>query len=62
MRRPKGVNCHECAPTGWRGHTPNLSGDYDLDETMIHRSNKGMSAKLGMHLKSPRSVYENRHR
>ena len=50
MRRPKGVKCHDCAPNGWRGRTPNLTGDYDLDETMIHRSNKDMPNRLKMYI------------
>ena len=49
MRRPRGVPNHELAPKEWR-RTPNMSGDYDLDATIIHRKNRDMAKKLDMHI------------
>jgi len=49
MRRPKGTPCHDCAPDGWRGRTPKITGDFDLDETIIHRSNKDMPERLKLY-------------
>lgn len=59
MRRPKGVKCHNCAPKAWR-HTPNLTGDYDLDATIMHRPNRDMAARLNQHLAKPRGAYGTR--
>lgn len=54
-------HCHQCAPKGWR-HVPNLTGDYDLDATIAHRSNKDLPHRLAMYAKSdkaygPRTAY-----
>lgn len=66
MRKPKGVPCHDCAPEGWAHHTPNITGDYDLDETLMHRSNKDMQAKLSMYTRKiahsgPKTAYNGYH-
>jgi hypothetical protein len=45
MRQPKGVPCHDCAPQGWR-HVSNITGDYDMDATILHRSNPSLPDKL----------------
>lgn len=63
MRQPKNVKCHQCAPKEWR-HTPNMTGDYDLDSTIMHRGNRDMPARLGQHLSSgsgPRTAYNGYH-
>lgn len=39
---------HECAPKDWRD-VPNLTGDYDLDATIEHRSNTDMPQRLAMY-------------
>ena len=38
------------APKGWRD-VPNLCGDYDLDATILHRSNSDLPARLNLYLK-----------
>ena len=59
MRRPRGVSTHKCAPDAWR-RVPNMTGDYDLDATILHRSNKDMAAKIQSHLRNPRGSYGSR--
>jgi hypothetical protein len=55
MHRLGRHGCHEISPKGW--HTvPNLTGDYDLDATILHRSNRDMSRKLAQHL-TPGNAY-----
>jgi hypothetical protein len=54
--------CHQCAPREWRG-LPNLTGDYDLDSTIEHRSNKDLPHRLALYTRrgsapyNPRSAY-----
>lgn len=47
---------HTCAPKGWRG-VPNVTGDYDLDATIMHRSNKDMAQRLKQHIAAPAPTY-----
>lgn len=42
--------CHQCAPKGWRT-TPNVTGDYDLDQTILHRHNKDLPHRLELYTK-----------
>jgi hypothetical protein len=42
--------CHQCAPRGWRD-TPIITADYDLDQTIMHRSNKDLPNRLQMYVK-----------
>jgi hypothetical protein len=57
MKKPNGVRTHEVAPKLWR-NTPNLTGDYDLDETLMHRKNCDMERRLAIHLRNaPRGQY-----
>ena len=42
--------CHQCAPRDWR-KTPNLTGDYDLDATILHRRNKDIAHRLELYTK-----------
>lgn len=55
---------HEICPKAWKG-TPNISGDYDLDQTILHRKNPNMRALLEMHLTRrpyhPRTAYNGYH-
>lgn len=46
---------HECAPKDWRS-VPALTGDYDFDATIAHRSNSDLPARLKQHVK--RNAYE----
>ena len=52
MKKPKAYANHECAPKAWRG-VPNMSGDYDLDASMIYgsgRKNPTVLEKVEQHL------------
>lgn len=48
MRRPKGVRCHSCSPPRDR-RTPALTGDIDLDASIMRNSNRDMAARLRTH-------------
>jgi hypothetical protein len=50
------AGCHSCSPKGWRD-TPNLTGDYDLDETIVHRSNPSLPKKLELYVKHKGHAY-----
>ena len=45
--------CHSCAPKPWRT-VPNVTGDYDLDATIMHRKNHDLEARIRTHLALPR--------
>ena len=45
MKRLRSVTCHDCAPKEYR-HTPKMTGDYDLDATIMHRRNSDMAQKV----------------
>lgn len=48
MHRLAHSGCHDCAPKGWRD-IPKVSGDYDVDATIVHRKNRDMEARLSMY-------------
>jgi hypothetical protein len=52
---------HQCAPSAWR-RVPKVSGDYDLDATIAHRSNRDMTGRLSMYVAKqgygPRTAYD----
>jgi len=48
MKRPKHSNDHYAAPKAWR-HTPNMTGDYDLDASIMHSHSKALPGKLSTH-------------
>jgi len=51
------AGCHELAPKEWR-KTPLLTGDYDLDATILHRHNKDLPHRLELYIrKQPHSAY-----
>ena len=50
MHRLGHNGAHTCAPKGWRG-VPNLVGDYDLDATILHRSNRDLPHRLELYVK-----------
>jgi hypothetical protein len=41
-----------CSPGPWHA-VPKITGDYDLDATIMHRKNKDMIARIGMYLRTP---------
>jgi hypothetical protein len=55
MHRVAHRGCHDCAPRAWR-HVPNLTGDYDLDATILHRKNPDMAHRLSQHISAPRGM------
>ena len=57
MKAPKHHPCHQCAPRGWRT-TPNMTGDYDMDATIMHRENKSIPDRLSLYLRKSRSSYQ----
>ena len=56
MHRIGHNGCHDCCPKSWRA-VPKLTGDYDLDATIEHRSNKNLPARLEIYVKRGANVY-----
>lgn len=56
MHRIARAGCHDCAPKGWR-RVPKVTGDYDLDATIEHRSNKNLPARLELYTKRGANAY-----
>jgi hypothetical protein len=56
MHKLRHSGCHSCAPKAWRG-VPNVTGNYDLDATIMHRSNRDIPARLKLHLASAAPTY-----
>ena len=57
--------CHECCPKDWR-KVPDISGDYDLDATIMHRNNGNLPSRLALYTKrgnayGPRTGYGGYH-
>lgn len=50
MHRLAHNGCHDCAPKAWHD-VPLVTGDYDLDATILHRSNKAIPDRLELYLK-----------
>lgn len=49
--------CHDCdAPKAWH-NVPNLTGDYDLDATILHRKNPNLPKRLALYVKSRPKAY-----
>lgn len=49
MKRPKYATDHTVAPKIYR-HTPNITGDYDLDASIMHgKHSPAMESKLKTH-------------
>jgi hypothetical protein len=42
--------CHDCCPNGWKD-VPKMTGDYDLDATILHRHNKDLPDRLRLYVK-----------
>lgn len=47
---------HAACPKEWRG-VPNVTGDYDVDGTIMRRSNKDLPARLNQHLTNSGDAY-----
>lgn len=63
QRMSGGPENHACCPEGWRD-VPNVSGDYDLDATMMHRENPNLPDRLDQHISKgsgPRTGYNGYH-
>lgn len=48
--------CHTCAPKPWKA-VPNVTGDYDMDATIMHRKNRDMASRLSQHLARTATSY-----
>jgi hypothetical protein len=48
--------CHHCAPKAWRD-VPVMTGDYDFDATILHRSNGDLPLRLNLYLKHDVKAY-----
>jgi hypothetical protein len=52
----------DCSPKGWHS-VPIVTGDYDFDASIMHKSNRDMPARLRQHLATsnprytPRTAY-----
>ena len=57
--RVSGGRCHQCAPREWRG-LPNMTGDYDLVSTILHRHNKDLPHRLALYIRGAASPYNPR--
>ncbi len=62
MRQPRGYRNHTAAPEIWR-RTPNITGDYEMDASIVHCKNKSVPGKLQSHLLNdspygPRTAYD----
>ena len=49
MRSPPSTKLHTAAPQIWR-RTPNITGDYEMDASIVHCKNASVPAKLGMYI------------
>jgi len=56
MHRLSNHFCHDCAPPGWHS-VPDVTGDYDLDATILHRSNSDLPKRLNLYVKHPGNAY-----
>lgn len=47
---------HRCAPAPWKG-VPNVTGDYDLDATIMNRKNTDLPHRLELYTKTGSNSY-----
>jgi hypothetical protein len=47
---------HSCAPKPWKD-VPNVTGDYDLDATILHRHNADLPHRLALYTKTGGGSY-----
>lgn len=50
MHRMCRRGCHINGPKGWHD-VPVMSGDYDLDATIMHRNNKNLPMRLNLYIR-----------
>jgi len=55
-KRSDGYPCHQCAPRDWR-NIPVISGDYDLDATIVNRKNQDMIGRLELYVRPKKASY-----
>ena len=48
--------CHQCAPKEWR-NVPDITGDYDMDATIMHRNNPAIPERLALYVRKPKGSY-----
>jgi hypothetical protein len=51
MKYPKGNNCHQACPIDWR-HTPNMTGDFEMDASIMNAKAKRLKTDLIHHIKA----------
>jgi len=51
MKHPRGVPCHDCAPQDWK-MTPNITGDFEMDASIMHAKAKRLHTDLVHHVKA----------
>jgi hypothetical protein len=60
MHRIGHSGCHDGdCPKAWR-EVPNLTGDYDLDATILHRDNANLPHRLNLYVKTRPAQYGSR--
>ena len=59
MHKMAHAGCHDCAPKAWHD-VPKMTGDYDLDATILHSKNRDMPARLNMYSKGGGNAYAKR--
>lgn len=50
MHKLAHAGCHSAAPKAWRD-VPKVTGDFDLDATILHGNNRDMPARLALYCK-----------
>ena len=65
MHRLAHKGCHDCGPKAWHD-IPNVTGDYDLDATILHRGNPNLPQRLALYVKQgkgygPKNAYGKEH-
>jgi hypothetical protein len=45
----------DCSPKGYHA-VPNVTGDYDLDATIMHRNNKDLPRRLELYVKKGKAT------
>jgi hypothetical protein len=50
MHRMAHSGNHSCAPKAWRD-VPRLTGDYDMDASILHGKNRDMPVRLALYSK-----------
>jgi hypothetical protein len=56
MHKLSNHHCHDCGPKAWHA-VPDVTGDYDLDATIMHRNNPDLPKRLELYVKHPGNAY-----